>query len=79
MRRRLTEGPADLRQAYMTLLLESVTVDHVRLAGSPAVLENLASRGASKSSPEVSSFVREWRAGVGKGETWIDTLTLGGK
>lgn len=63
MRKRLAEGPADLRQAYMRLLLDNVTVDHdsVRLEGSPAILERLASRGLSKSSPEVLSFVREWR------------------
>jgi hypothetical protein len=65
----------------MKLLLEAVTVDHhtVRLEGSPAILEKLASRGPSKSSPEVLSFVREWRAGVDKRENWIDTLILGGK
>ncbi len=63
MRRRLAEGPPDLRQAYMRLLLDTVTVDHhsIRLDGSPAILEKLASRGLSKSSPEVLSFVREWR------------------
>ena len=60
--RRLAEGPPELRQAYMKLLLEAVTVDHhsFRLEGSPAILEKLASRGPSKSSPEVLSFVREW-------------------
>jgi site-specific DNA recombinase len=63
MRRRLAEGPPELRQSYMKLLLDTVTVDHhsVRLEGSPAILEKLASRGPSKSSPEVLSFVREWR------------------
>lgn len=56
-------GPPELRQAYMRLLPDAVTVDHhsVRLEGSPAILEKLASRGLSKSSPEVLSFVREWR------------------
>jgi site-specific DNA recombinase len=63
MRRRLAEGPQELRQAYMKLLLDSVTVDHlsIRLEGSPAILEKLANRGPSKSSPEVLSFVQEWR------------------
>ena len=44
MRKRLAEGPPELRQAYMKLLLEGVTVGHheVRLEGSPAVLEKLA-------------------------------------
>jgi hypothetical protein len=53
----------EMRQAYMKLLLEAVTVDHhsVRLEGSPAILEKLAARGPSMSSPEVLSFVREWR------------------
>ena len=37
MRKRLAEGPQELRQAYMRLLLEGVTVGHheVRLEGSP--------------------------------------------
>ena len=63
MRRRLADAPPELRQAYMRLLLENVTVDHhsIRLEGSPAILEKLASRGLSKSSPEVLSFVQEWR------------------
>ncbi len=44
-------------------LLDQVAVDHdcVRLEGAAAVLKKLASRGPSKSSPEVVSFVREWR------------------
>jgi hypothetical protein len=52
-------------QAYMRLLLDHVTVDHhsVRLEGSPAILEKLASRGLPNSSPEVLSFVQEWRPG----------------
>ena len=63
MRRRLADAPPELRQAYMRLLLENVTVDHhsIRLEGSPAILEKLASRGLSKSSPEVLSFGQEWR------------------
>lgn len=63
MCRRLADGPPELRQAYMRLLLDRVTVDHhsVRLEGSPAVLEKLANRGLPKSSPEVLSFVQEWR------------------
>jgi hypothetical protein len=77
MRRRLAEGPPELRQAYMRLLLEAVTVDHhTVMEGSPAVLEKLASRGLSKSSPEVLSFVREWRAGVDKRENWTSALDL---
>lgn len=63
MRRRLADGPPEMRQAYMKLPLDTVTVDHhsIRLEGSPTILEKLASRGLSKSSPEVLSFVREWR------------------
>ncbi len=63
MRRRFADGPQELRQAYMRLILERVTVDHdvVRLQGSPAVLERLANNGVSKSTPEVLSFVQEWR------------------
>ena len=50
MRKRLAEGPPELRQPYMRLLLENVTVDHdsIRPEGSPVILEELASRGAVK-------------------------------
>ena len=63
MRKRLAEGPQELRQAYMRLLLEGVTVGHheVRLEGSPAVLEKLARNGAAKSCAEVLSFAQGWR------------------
>jgi hypothetical protein len=48
----------------MWLLLDQVTVDRhsVRLEGSPAILEKLASRGLPNSSPGVLSVVQEWRA-----------------
>jgi site-specific DNA recombinase len=63
MRKRLAEGPQELRQAYMRLLLEGVTVGHreVRLEGSPAILEKLAQNGASQSCAEVLSFAQGWR------------------
>jgi site-specific DNA recombinase len=63
MRKRLAEGPPELRQAYMKLLLEGVTVSHheVRLEGSPAILEKLARNGALKSCAEVLSFAQGWR------------------
>ncbi len=63
MRKRLAEGPPELRQAYMKLLLEGVTVSHdeVRLEGSPAILEKLAQNGAAKSCAEVLSFAQGWR------------------
>jgi len=51
----VADGPPELRQAYMKLLLEGVTVSHheVRLEGSPAILEKLAQNGASMSCAEV--------------------------
>ena len=60
----LAEVPPELRQAYMRLILDSVTIDHhdVRLEGPLVVLEKLSQTGASKSLPEVLSFAREWRA-----------------
>jgi len=63
MQKRLAEGPPELRQAYMRLILDSVTIDHndVRLEGLPVVLEKLSQTGASKSLPEVLSFAQEWR------------------
>ena len=54
---------AKKKDRYMKLLLDRVTVDHrsVRLEGSPAILEKLANRGLPNSSPEVLSFIQEWR------------------
>lgn len=63
MQKRLAEGPPELRQAYMRLILDSVTIDQhdERLEGPPVVLEKLSQTGASKSLPEVISFAQEWR------------------
>ena len=63
MKKRLADGPPELRQAYMRLILDAVTVDHhsVRLAGPPIILEKLAQTGASSALPEVLSFAQEWR------------------
>jgi hypothetical protein len=65
MRKRLVDGPQELRQAYMKLLLEGVTVGHheAKLEGSLAVLEKLTQNGAPKSCAEVLYFAQEWRAG----------------
>ena len=59
----LAEVPPELRQAYMRLILDPVTIDHhdVRLEGPLVVLEKLSQTGASKSLPEVLSFAQEWR------------------
>ena len=58
MRRRLAEGPPELRQAYISLILSRVVVDRseVRLEGSKAILDRIAQTGASDSLPEVLSF-----------------------
>jgi site-specific DNA recombinase len=63
MRKRLAEGPPELRQAYMRLILSRVVVDDggVRLEGSKAVLERITETGASASLSEVLSFAQEWR------------------
>jgi site-specific DNA recombinase len=63
MRKRLADGPPQLRQAYMRLILQSVTVgaNEIRLEGPPAALERLAQNGPSSSLPEVLSFAQEWR------------------
>src|SRR5215813_4983219 len=70
------QGPQELRQAYMKLLLESVAVGHqeVKLEGSSAVSERLAWNGASKSCAEVLSFTQGWRAVVVKRENWSAAL-----
>ena len=69
-------GPPELRQPYMRLILDSVTIDHhdARLEEPPVVLEKLLQTGASKSLPEGLSFAHEWRAGVVKGENWTATM-----
>ena len=76
MRKRLAEGPPELRQAYMRLLLEGVSVGHheVRLEGSPAILEKLAQNDALKWCAEIFFFAQGWRAGVDKGENWLVSL-----
>jgi hypothetical protein len=58
MRKRLADGPQQLRQAYMRLILDMVMVGahEIRLEGPPAALERLARDGASSSLPEVLSF-----------------------
>jgi hypothetical protein len=61
MRKRFVEGPHQHRQAYMRLILDTVTVGahEIRLEGSPAALERLAREGASSWLPEVLSFAQE--------------------
>jgi len=73
MRKRLAEGPPELRQAYMRLLLVSVTVDRqtVRLEGSPAVVERLAQTGVSDLCPDVLYLVQGWRPAVDESENYI--------
>ena len=62
MRERFRSGPADLRQAYMRLLLECVEVgpNTVTVSGSNAALERLATNGSSSSTSEVLSFAQNW-------------------
>ena len=78
MRKRLAEGPPELRQAYMRLILDTVMVDHheVHLDGPPVILEKLARAGAINALPEVLSFAQEWRAAVVKRENWVAKLKL---
>ena len=63
MGKRLAEGPPELRQAYMRLILDTVTVDHheAHLEGPPAVLEKLPQTGEINALPEVLSFSEERR------------------
>ena len=61
MRKRLAEGPPELRQAYMRLLLVGVTVGHheVRLEGSPAILEKLAQNALLRRAQKISLLHRD--------------------
>jgi site-specific DNA recombinase len=62
--RQLASDSPELRQAYVRLLLEEVRVtgSEIRIAGSKAILARTAARGGETSdTPEVLSFVREWR------------------
>lgn len=67
MRKRLADGPPELRQAYMRLIQQSVTVGahEIWLEGPPAALERLAQSGRSSSLPEVLSLAQEWRLSEG--------------
>ena len=62
-RKKLVEGPPELRQAYMRLILDRVAVSHqdVVLEGLPKVLEKLAQNGPSNTGAEVLSLAQEWR------------------
>jgi hypothetical protein len=61
MKKRLAVGPPELRQAYMRLILDTVTVDHheIHLEGRPAILKRLAQTGEINALPEVLSFAQE--------------------
>jgi hypothetical protein len=60
--RRDSRGSCKIR-SHSWAWAHSTSSDHhsIRLEDSPANLERLANRGASKSSPEILSFVQEWR------------------
>jgi DNA invertase Pin-like site-specific DNA recombinase len=77
MRKRFAEGPPELRQAYMKLLLEKAEVDGVetRLTGSKVLLAKFAETGGAFSVPEVLTYVREWRAVAGEaGHNWLRVI-----
>ncbi|MGB3719470.1 MAG: recombinase family protein [Hyphomicrobiaceae bacterium] len=63
LREKLYQGPPDLRQAYVRLILNEVSVDgrEIRISGSKALLARAAAKGLGTTSPSVPSFVREWR------------------
>ncbi len=63
MRKRFADGPPELWQAYMKLLLEKAEIDGVetRLTGSKVLLAKFAETGGAFSVPEVLTYVREWR------------------
>ncbi len=65
LRDKLRNGPPDLRQAYVRLVMGEVTVKdkEISISGSKAILARAATDGLDKAAPGVLSFVREWRAG----------------
>ena len=64
LRDQLHNGPPELRQAYARLTMREVSVKdkEIRILGSKVVLARAAAQGLDKTSPEVLSFVRDWRA-----------------
>ncbi|RCS24737.1 hypothetical protein DUT91_04510 [Phyllobacterium salinisoli] len=64
LRDRLVKGSAELRQAYVRILMQgvSVTKKEIKISGSKATHAKAASQGLGATSPAVLSFVREWRA-----------------
>jgi len=64
MRRRLAEGPPELRQAYMKLFLEKAELDgdRIKVCGSKALLAKFVETGGAFNAPAVLAYVREWRA-----------------
>lgn len=65
LRDKLRNGPPDLKQAYVRLVMNEVTVKdkEISITGSKAALARAASGGLNEAAPGVLSFVREWRAG----------------
>jgi hypothetical protein len=65
---------AELRQAYMKLLLEKVELDgkNIRLVGSKELLARYVETGGAFTAPAVLTYAQEWRAVVDVGENlWI--------
>ena len=63
LRDKLTKGDPNFRKAYARLVMREVSVKdrEIRISGSKAILARAASQALGKRSPEVLSFVREWR------------------
>lgn len=63
LRDKLRNGPRDLKQAYVRLVMREVSVGDkkIQISGSKAVLARAASDGLDKAAPAVLSFVRKWR------------------
>ncbi len=64
LRDKLRNGPPDLRQAYVRLVMSEVTVKdkEIPISGSKEILARAATNGLDKAAPGVLSFAREWRA-----------------
>jgi hypothetical protein len=60
----LRAGNPALRQAYVRLLVDEVTVgvEEVRIRGSRKALERAVIASSASSAGKVPSFAREWRA-----------------
>ncbi len=78
LRDKLCNGPGDLKQAHVRLLLNEVRVGNagISISGSKAILARGAAEGLDKPASVVLSFIQKWRAAPGEDDSYIYAIAL---